>query len=73
MADPLSLDRLTGDIADAVQAIDSETTGQYGDGLGSENEERQLDCCSTISRRQTTATRKSAARCRISISAESEI
>lgn len=39
----LSLDRFTGDIADAVPAVDSVTTGQYGDGLGSEDEERQLE------------------------------
>lgn len=42
MADPLSLDRFTEDVADAVPVVDSETTGQYGDGLGSEDEERQL-------------------------------
>jgi hypothetical protein len=43
MADSLSLHRLTKDIADAVPVVDSETTGQYGDGLGSEDEERQLE------------------------------
>jgi hypothetical protein len=38
-----SLDQLTEDIANAMPAVDRETTGQYGDGLGSEDEERQLD------------------------------
>lgn len=42
MADALSLDRLTEDIAGSVPPVDSEMTGQYGDGLGSEDEERQL-------------------------------
>lgn len=43
MADPLSLNRFTEDVADAVPVVDCETTGKYGDGLGSEDEERQLD------------------------------
>lgn len=43
MAAPLSLEAFTEDIAAAVLAVDQETTGQYGDGLGSEDEERQLD------------------------------
>jgi len=42
MADPLSLKRFTEDVADAVPVVDCETTGKYGDGLGSEDEERQL-------------------------------
>jgi hypothetical protein len=37
MTAPLSLD-LTEDIANAVPAVDRETTGQYGDGLRSEDE-----------------------------------
>lgn len=43
MADPPSLNRFTKDIADVVSIVDSETTGQYGDGLGSEDEERQME------------------------------
>jgi len=43
MAGPLSLNRFTKDIADAVPIVDRETTGQYGDGIGSEDEERQLE------------------------------
>lgn len=43
MADVLSLDAFTEAVADAVPAVDRETTGQYGDGLGSEDEERQLE------------------------------
>ncbi|MFB6183709.1 MAG: hypothetical protein ABEI96_04065, partial [Haloarculaceae archaeon] len=39
----LSLDVFTGAIADAVPAVDRNTTGQYGDGLGSEDEERQVE------------------------------
>jgi hypothetical protein len=43
MTTPPSLDQLTEDIASAVPAVDRETTGQYGDGLGSEDEERQIN------------------------------
>lgn len=43
MGDSLSLDAFTNAVADAVPAVDRETTGQYGDGLGSEDEERQLE------------------------------
>lgn len=43
MEDALSLDVFTGAIADAVPALDRNTTGQYGDGLGSEDEERQVE------------------------------
>ncbi|WP_435123767.1 hypothetical protein [Halobaculum sp. D14] len=43
MEDALSLEVFTGAIADAVPAVDRNTTGQYGDGLGSENEERQVE------------------------------
>jgi len=43
MEDALSLDVFTGAIADAVPAVDRNTTGQYGDGLGSEDEERQVE------------------------------
>ncbi|MFB6152468.1 MAG: hypothetical protein ABEJ40_11745 [Haloarculaceae archaeon] len=42
MTGSLSLGELTEDLPEAIPAIDSETTGQYGDGLGSEDEERQL-------------------------------
>lgn len=42
MTEPLRLDDLTEDMAAVVPAVDAETTGQYGDGLGSEDEERQL-------------------------------
>lgn len=43
MTEQLSLDVLTEDIAAAIPAVDAETTGQYGDGLGSETEERQIE------------------------------
>jgi hypothetical protein len=43
MADPPSLYEFTGDVAGAVPTVDRETMGQYGDGLGSEDEERQLE------------------------------
>jgi len=43
MEDALSLDVITGAVADAVLAVDRNTTGQYGDGLGSEDEERQVE------------------------------
>jgi len=43
MADALSLEGFTEDVAGAVPPVDGETTGQYGDGLGSEDEERQLE------------------------------
>jgi len=43
MEDALSLEVFTGAIADAVPGVDRNTTGQYGDGLGSENEERQVE------------------------------
>jgi hypothetical protein len=43
VSEPLTLETLTEDTAAAVPAVDAETTGQYGDGLGSENEERQVD------------------------------
>jgi len=38
-----ALRELTEMLAGAVPDVDSETTGQYGDGLGSEDEERQLE------------------------------
>jgi hypothetical protein len=41
MVQPLSLKRLTEDLATAVPEVDSQTTGQYGGGIGSEDEERQ--------------------------------
>lgn len=43
MVDSPSLYEFTRDVADAVPRIDRETTGQYGDGLESEDEERQLE------------------------------
>jgi len=43
MGPALSLDTFTGGVGDAVPAVDRVTTGQYGDGLGSENEERRLE------------------------------
>jgi hypothetical protein len=39
---PISLEKLTEDVASVIPAVDRETTGQYGDGIGSEDEERQL-------------------------------
>ncbi len=42
MATHPSVEAVTTDIANRIPAIDRETTGQYGDGIGSENEERQL-------------------------------
>jgi hypothetical protein len=43
MAQQLSLAELTKDMADVVPDVDAETSGQYGDGLGSEDEERQVE------------------------------
>ena len=43
MAGSPSLDELTQDVADAVPVVDRQTTGQYGPGLGSESEERQVE------------------------------
>lgn len=43
MARSLSLARLTEDMADVIPDVDAETIGQYGDGLGSEDEERQVE------------------------------
>ena len=43
MAGASSLHTFTKAVADAVPAVDHMTTGQYGDGLGSEDEERQLE------------------------------
>lgn len=37
-----TLSRLAQDIASVVPAIDAETEGQYGSGIGSESEERQV-------------------------------
>lgn len=39
----MSLTRLATDIAAVIAAVDAETTGQYGDGIGSEDEERQVE------------------------------
>lgn len=41
MVDVLS--ELTEDIAEVIPDVDSRTSGQYGDGIGSEDEERQLE------------------------------
>lgn len=38
--DPIT--QLAEDTAEVIPQIDSETTGQYGDGIGSEDEERQI-------------------------------
>lgn len=43
MAYASSLHTFTKAVADAVPAVDHTTAGQYGDGLGSEDEERQLE------------------------------
>ena len=43
MTKPLSLKELTQALAAVVPTVDSRTTGQYGDGIGSENEERQIE------------------------------
>lgn len=43
MAAASSLHTFTKAVADAVPAVDHTTTGQYGDGVGSEDEERQLE------------------------------
>jgi hypothetical protein len=36
------LSQFAEDIADVIPAVDADTQGQYGDGLGSESEERQV-------------------------------
>lgn len=43
MTSEVSLEELTGDMAEVIRTVDSRTTGQYGDGIGSENEERQIE------------------------------
>lgn len=43
MAEPPSLEELTEDMAAVIPTVDAETTGQYDDGLGSEDEERQIE------------------------------
>ena len=43
MTEQLSLEDLTVDMAEVIADVDSRTTGQYGDGIGSENEERQIE------------------------------
>lgn len=43
MTGKISLEELTVDMAEILPDVDSETAGQYGDGLGSENEERQIE------------------------------
>ena len=37
-----SIAQLAEDVAEVIPQIDRETTGQYGDGIGSEDEERQM-------------------------------
>ncbi len=39
----MALTQLASDIATVLPDVDSKTKGQYGEGIGSENEERQLD------------------------------
>lgn len=39
----MSLTRLATDIASVISDVDAETTGQYKDGIGSEDEERQIE------------------------------
>lgn len=43
MTKSVSLRELTEEIAKAIPEIDSQTTGQYGAGIGSENEEHQIE------------------------------
>ncbi len=43
MTKSLTLRELTEEIAKAILEVDNQTTGQYGDGIGSENEERQIE------------------------------
>jgi hypothetical protein len=43
MTDRQTLKTLAEDIATVIPSVDSQTTGQYGDGIGSENEERQIE------------------------------
>jgi len=38
-----ALEVFADDIASVIPSVDSETTGQYGDGIGSEDEERQIE------------------------------
>jgi hypothetical protein len=54
MASELSLEHLTEDMAEAISDVDSRTTGQYGDGIGSENEERQIELLLEELRKQDT-------------------
>ncbi|CQR50906.1 hypothetical protein [Haloferax massiliensis] len=42
MTQALSLEELTQALATVIHDVDSSTEGQYGNGIGSENEERQL-------------------------------
>lgn len=39
----MSFAQLASDIAVVLPEVDANTTGQYGAGMGSEDEERQLD------------------------------
>lgn len=39
----MSLTRLATDIASVISDVDAQTTGQYKDGIGSEDEERQVE------------------------------
>jgi hypothetical protein len=43
MMDRQALKTLAEDIASVIPSVDSQTTGQYGDGIGSESEERQIE------------------------------
>lgn len=43
MVDRQTLKTLAEDTASVIPSVDSQTTGQYGDGIGSESEERQIE------------------------------
>ena len=43
MTDRHTLNTLTEDMASIISSVDSQTTGQYGDGITSESEERQIE------------------------------
>jgi hypothetical protein len=43
MTDKQTLKTFAEDIGSIIPSVDSQTTRQYGDGIGSENEERQIE------------------------------
>jgi len=65
MCEHAALRELTEMLAGAAPDVDSETTGQYGDGLGSEDEERQLEFSSAAFGNGTRATEGLIVRSRI--------